>query len=45
MCSSDLLLLMREAHFDVEGRRALYSVNYHNSDVIDFTLIRAGVQS
>ena len=39
------LLLMREAHFDVEGRRALYSVNYHNSDVIDFTLIRAGVKS
>ena len=39
------LLLMREAHFDVEGRRVLYSVNYHNSDVIDFTLIRAGVTS
>jgi GntR family transcriptional regulator len=39
------LLLMREAHFDIEGRRVLYSVNYHNSDVIDFTLIRAGVQS
>ena len=36
---------MREAHFDVEGQRVLYSVNYHNSDVIDFTLIRAGTKS
>jgi GntR family transcriptional regulator len=42
---SSPLLLMREAHFDVEGRRVLYSVNYHNSNVIDFTLIRAGVKS
>ncbi|MDQ0395686.1 GntR family transcriptional regulator [Labrys monachus] len=39
------LLLMREAHFDIEGRRSLYSVNYHNSDVIDFTLVRAGMKS
>ena len=39
------LLFMREIHFGESGRRVLYSVNYHNSAVIDFTLLRAGVRT
>ncbi len=38
------LLLMRELHFGREDRRVLYSVNYHNSAVVDLTLVRAGVR-
>ncbi len=39
------LLLMREIHFGENGRRVLYSVNHHNSDVIDLTLVRSGVRT
>ena len=39
------LLFMREIHFGENGRRVLYSINYHNSAVIDFTLLRAGVRT
>jgi GntR family transcriptional regulator len=39
------LLMMRELHFGREGRRVLYSVNYHNSAVVDLTLVRAGVRT
>ena len=38
------LLLMREVHFGAGDRRVLYSVNYHNSAVIDLTLVRSGVR-
>ena len=39
------LLLMREVHFDESNRRILYSVNHHNSAVIDLTLVRVGVRA
>ena len=39
------LLLMREIHFDAKRRRILYSVNYHNSSVIEFALIRLRARS
>jgi DNA-binding GntR family transcriptional regulator len=39
------LLCMRETHFDEKRKRTFYSVNYHNTAVIDFTLIRMGAQS
>jgi GntR family transcriptional regulator len=39
------LLLMREIHFDAKRRRILYSVNYHNSSVIEFTLARLRAKS
>ena len=38
------LLFMRETHLGENGRRVLHSVNYHNSAVIDLTLVRAGVR-
>jgi len=37
------LLSMRELHFGKADRRVLYSVNHHNSAVIDLTLVRTGV--
>jgi GntR family transcriptional regulator len=39
------LLLMRELHFGKADRRVLYSVNHHNSAVVDLTLVRAGVRT
>lgn len=39
------LLLMREAHFGDAERRVLYSINFHNSAVIDLTLVRSGVRT
>ena len=39
------LLLMREIHFGENDRRVLYSVNHHNSEVIDLTLVRSGVRT
>jgi GntR family transcriptional regulator len=39
------LLLMREIHFGEGGRRVLYSVNHHNSAVIDLTLARVGARA
>jgi DNA-binding GntR family transcriptional regulator len=39
------LLCMREIHFDANGKRKFYSINYHNTTVIDFTLVRLGARS
>jgi GntR family transcriptional regulator len=39
------LLLMREVHFSENDRRILYSVNHHNSAVIDLTLVRVGART
>jgi GntR family transcriptional regulator len=39
------LLLMREIHFGEGDRRVLYSVNHHNSAVIDLTLTRTGLRA
>lgn len=39
------LLLMREVQFDARRRRGLYSVVYHNSSLMEFTLIRPGTRS
>jgi DNA-binding GntR family transcriptional regulator len=36
------LLLLREPHYDLTGRPVLFAVNYHNSDLVQFTLTRAG---
>jgi len=36
------LLLLREPHYDVTGRPVLFAVNYHNSDIVQFTVTRAG---
>jgi GntR family transcriptional regulator len=36
------LLMMREVHFGEGDRRILYSINHHNSAVIDLTLVRVG---
>jgi GntR family transcriptional regulator len=37
------LLLLRELHYDATGRPVLFAVNYHNSDIVQFTLTRAGL--
>ena len=37
------LLLMREVHYGFDGRPCLYSVNYHNTAVVEFISNRAGV--
>ncbi len=39
------LLSMREIHFGEGDRRILYSVNVHNSAVVDFTLVRSGMRT
>jgi len=39
------LLLLRETHMDGGGRPVLYTVNYHNSEIVEFTLARAGFVS
>ena len=39
------LLQMREIHFGEGDRRLLYSINHHNSAVIDLTLARAGMRA
>ena len=39
------LLLLRETHVSSEGRPVLYTVNYHNSKIVEFTLARAGFVS
>ena len=38
------LLLLREAHYDPAGKPVLFTVNYHNSDLVQFTLTRAGLR-
>lgn len=38
------LLMMRELHFGRKDRRVLYSVNCHNSAVVDLTLVRSGMR-
>ncbi len=37
------LLAMREIHYDFDGRPVLYSINYHNTEVVEFTSMRSGV--
>ena len=39
------LLLLKEPHYDVTGRPVLFAVNYHNSDLVTFTLARAGLRA
>ena len=39
------LLLLREPHYDTAGRPVLFAINYHNSDIVQFTLTRAGLRS
>jgi GntR family transcriptional regulator len=38
------LLRMREVHFDTNRKRVFYSINYHNTAVIDFTVVRLGAK-
>jgi GntR family transcriptional regulator len=37
------LLLMRELHYGFDGQPALLTVNYHNTEVIEFTSVRSGM--
>lgn len=37
------LLLMRETHYDRDGRPILYSINYFNTDLVEFALVRTGL--
>jgi GntR family transcriptional regulator len=37
------LLVMREIHYDFDGRPVLYSVNFHNTEVVEFTSMRSGM--
>jgi GntR family transcriptional regulator len=39
------LLLMREVQFELQRRRGLYSVIYHNSSLVQFTLARPGART
>jgi GntR family transcriptional regulator len=39
------LLLLRETHYDPAGKSVLFTVNYHNSHLVQFTLTRAGLRS
>ena len=39
------LLLTRELHFGRAEQRVLYSTNYHNSEVVNLTLVRAGLRT
>jgi GntR family transcriptional regulator len=39
------LLLLREPHYDAAGRPVLFAINYHNSDIVQFTLTRAGLRA
>jgi GntR family transcriptional regulator len=39
------LLLMRETHYDLDGKPILYSINYFNTDLVEFTLVRAGLKT
>lgn len=36
------LLLMKEVHYGFDGRPGLFAVNYHNTDVVEFTSMRSG---
>jgi DNA-binding GntR family transcriptional regulator len=37
------LLRMRELHFGFDGQPALLAINYHNTEVVEFTSMRAGM--
>ena len=39
------LLLLQEPHYDMAGKPVLFAVNYHNSDLVQFTLTRAGLRT
>jgi GntR family transcriptional regulator len=36
------LMLLREVHFTFDGQACLYAVNYHNTDIVEFTSTRSG---
>ncbi len=36
------LLLMEEVHYGFDGSPGLFAVNYHNTDVVEFTSMRSG---
>jgi len=37
------LLLMRETHYDRDGRPVLFSINHFNTDLVEFALVRTGL--
>ena len=37
------LLLLRETHYDPAGKPVLFTVNHHNSNLVQFILTRAGL--
>lgn len=37
------LLLMRETHYDRDGKPILHTVNYFNTDLVEFSLVRTGL--
>lgn len=37
------LLLMRELHYGFDGQPALFAINYHNTEVVEFTSMRTGM--
>ena len=39
------LLLLRETHYDPAGKSVLFTVNHHNSNLVQFILTRAGLRS
>jgi GntR family transcriptional regulator len=39
------LLLMREVHYGFDGQPCLYTVNYHNTDVVEFVSSRSGTMT
>jgi GntR family transcriptional regulator len=39
------LLLLRETHYDPAGKSVLFTVNHHNSNLVQFTLTRAGLRT
>jgi GntR family transcriptional regulator len=39
------LLLLRETHYDPAGKSVLFTVNHHNSNLVHFTVTRAGLRS
>jgi GntR family transcriptional regulator len=39
------LLLIRETHYDVDGLPILYLLNYYNTELVDFAVLRPGPKS
>jgi hypothetical protein len=36
---------LREPHYDPAGKPVLFTVNYHNSQLVQLTLTRAGLRA